>query len=40
MELGLDGLPWYGQIATLFLVAVAGVVVFHVYWVAPVRDDM
>lgn len=40
MEIGLDGLPWYGQIATLFLVAVAGFVVFHVYWVAPVRDDM
>ncbi len=40
MELGLDRLPWYGQIATFLLVAVAGFVVFHVYWVVPVRDDM
>ena len=40
MELGLDKLPWYGQIATLFLIAVAGFVVFHVYWVVPARADM
>ena len=40
MELGLDRLPWYGQIATFFLVAVAGFVVFHVYWAVPVREDM
>ena len=40
MEPALDRLPWYGQIATLFLVALAGFVVFHVYWVVPVRDDM
>ena len=40
MERGLDRLPWHGQIATLFLVAVAGFVVFHVYWVVPVRDDI
>ena len=40
MEVGLDKLPWYGQIATLFLVAVAGFVVFQVYWVAPLRADM
>ena len=40
MELGLDRLPWYGQIATFLLVAVAGFVVFHLYWVAPARDEM
>lgn len=40
MELGLDRLPWYGQIATFLLVAVVGFLVFHMYWVAPVRDEM
>lgn len=40
MELGLDRLPWYGQIATLLLVAVVGFLVFHMYWVVPVRDEM
>lgn len=40
MELGLDRLPWYGQIATFFLVAVVGFLVFHMFWVAPVRDEM
>ena len=40
MELGLDRLPWYGQIATFLLVAAAGFVVFHVYWVVPVREDV
>ena len=40
MELGLDKLPWYGQITTFLLVAVAGFVVFHVYWVIPVTDEM
>lgn len=40
MEFGLDRLPWYGQIATFFLIAVAGFVVFHVYWVMPAREEM
>ncbi len=40
MELGLNKLPWYAQIATFLLVAVAGFVVFHLYWVVPQRDTM
>ena len=36
----MDKLPWYGQIATFLVVAVAGFVVFHVYWVIPVTDEM
>lgn len=40
MELGLDKLPWYGQIATFLLVSLAGVLVFHSYWVTPYRDEM
>ena len=40
MEHGLDRLPWYGQIATFLMVALVGVLVFHVYWVAPTRDEM
>ena len=40
MELGLDRLPWYGKIATYLMVALAGVLVFHVYWVAPTCDEM
>ena len=39
MELGFNRLPWYGQIATFLLVAVAGYLVFHVYWVVPLNDD-
>ena len=40
MELGLNKLPWYGQIAAFLLVAVAGFIVFHFYWVVPQQDDM
>ena len=40
MELGLNKLPWYAQIATFFVVAVAGFVVFHWYWVVPQRETM
>ena len=39
MGLGLDRLSWHGQIATFFLVAVAGFVVFEVYRVVIVRGD-
>ena len=39
MELGLSKLPWYGQIAVFLLVAVAGYLVFHLYWVTPLRDE-
>ena len=35
MELGLEKLPWYGQIATFLAVAVAGFVVFQMYWAQP-----
>jgi type IV pilus assembly protein PilO len=40
MELGLNKLPWYGQIAVFLLVSLAGWLVFHVYWVAPSRDEI
>jgi type IV pilus assembly protein PilO len=40
MELRLDRLLWYGRISALLLVALAGFVVFHVYWVVPVREDI
>ena len=38
MELGFDKLPWYGQIATFLLLAVAGYLVFHFYWIVPLGD--
>ena len=40
MELGLDKLPWYAQIATFLLVAVVGFFVFQFYWVTPQRAAM
>ena len=40
MELGVNKLPWYGQIAAFLVVAVAGFLVFHNYWVVPQQDDM
>ena len=40
MDLGLSKLPWYGQIAAFLVVAVAGFLVFHTYWVVPQQDDM
>ena len=40
MELGLNKFPWYGQIAVFMVVAVAGFLVFHNYWVVPQQDDM
>ena len=40
MELGLNKLPWYAQIATFLVVAVAGFVVFHWYWVVPQLETM
>ena len=40
MELGVSKLPWYGQIAAFLVVAVAGFLVFHNYWVVPQQDDM
>ncbi len=35
MELGLEKLPWYGQIAVFLAVALTGLVVFQMYWVQP-----
>lgn len=40
MELGLNRLPWYGQIATFVLVSLAGLLVFHVFWAAPRREGI
>jgi len=40
MKLGLNKLPWYAQITTFLVVAVAGFVVFHWYWVVPQRETM
>ena len=40
MELGLNKLPWYGQVGTFLLVALAGFVVFHLYWVVPQQEAM
>ena len=40
MDLGLSKLPWHGQIAAFLVVAVAGFLVFHTYWVVPQQDDM
>ena len=40
MDLGLSKLPWYGQIAAFLVVAVAGFLVFHNYWVVPQQDEM
>lgn len=40
MELGLDKLPWYGQIAAFLSVAVIGFLVLHFYWVAPQQGEM
>ena len=35
MELGLNKLPWYGQIGVFLLVAVALFVVFRLYYITP-----
>ena len=35
MELGLEKLPWYGQIAVFLAVALTGLVVFQMYWAQP-----
>lgn len=40
MELGLNKLPWYGQVGAFSLVSVAGFLVFQFYWVVPQRDAM
>ena len=40
MELGLNKLPWYGQIGAFFLVSVIGVLVFYYYWAVPQQDSM
>ncbi len=40
MELGPNKLPWHAQIATFLVVAVAGFVVFHWYWVVPQLETM
>ena len=38
MELGLNKLPWYGQIGAFLLVSVALIVVFQFYYVSPQRE--
>ncbi len=35
MELGLNKLPWYGQIGAFLLVAIALFVVFQIYYIGP-----
>ena len=39
MEIGLSKLPWYGQIASFLLITAAGYLVFHLYWLVPMRDE-
>lgn len=39
MELGFNRIPWYGEIATFLLIAVAGYLVFHSYWVVTLGDE-
>ena len=40
MELGLNKLPWYGQVAAFLIVAIAGYLVFHSYWAVPAQEDI
>jgi type IV pilus assembly protein PilO len=40
MPLTLTTLPWYGQVGTLFAVAVAGVGVFHRFCVVPFEEEL
>ena len=40
MELGLNKLPWYGQVGAFFLVAMIGFLVFYYYWAVPQQDSM
>ena len=35
MELGLNKLPWYGQVLAFLLVAIALLVVFRLYYIGP-----
>ena len=35
MEFGLNKLPWYGQVVAFLLVAIAGFIVFRLYYVGP-----
>ena len=35
MELGLNKLPWYGQVGAFFVVAMALFLVFRIYYVGP-----
>lgn len=37
MKLGLDRLPWYGQVGVFLLVAALGLLAFHAAWVVPAR---
>ena len=37
MKLGLDRLPWYGQIGVFLLVAALGLLAFHAAWGVPAR---
>ena len=40
MRLGLDGLPWYGQVGAVLVATVLGVLAFHAAWVVPARRDL
>lgn len=40
MELGLNKLPWYGQVIAFLVVSVAALAVFYFYYVSPARDDI
>lgn len=40
MELGLNKLPWYGQVGAFFVVALAGLGAFVYYYVMPMRADI
>ena len=40
MELSLNKLPWYGQLAAFVVVAAIAYGGFSYYWVAPAREEM
>ena len=40
MELGLDKLPWYGQVGAFFVVSLGAFLGFHFYWAVPQQDTM
>ena len=40
MDLGLQRLPWYGQVGAFFTVSLLGFLAFYFYWVVPQQNDM